>query len=451
MLVLLRLYPKGGLNSFWNILESEKRNLYWEDVKPIYAIQQEGKDYISVTLDVKSIASVDKIYIKNLSTMASVKKTKTIPIMNPLYFPLPEGHLEDLNRYLVFLRVTPEKYDDVYHKIITLDYPKEVNVTYLSLSFGDDDIIVSMLATDRETALKFVKDKIGNIDGVNAYDCSRIVKNIGLISADKVKKHKARFMYSVPAGQLGALQNRDAYEKYLKERSSMTVIVRLFAKKTLGKLWEDIETHLPKLESQDLVPLYASQQEAKSYITVIFEAINFEVLRDVLVKNIPTLVDVRKTRTIPMVDPTYFLIPKTHPKDLDRFLISLRVDPVHYQDIRSKILRYKFPENVFMTYLTKTLGDDDILLSVLTESRESAQDFVKDAFDKMVGVTSYDLSNQLKTKRLASQTRWKQHQNKFLSSYDKEHREEFDGKYDWTEDFYEHAAMTGAFVHEFDR
>ena len=78
MLVLLRLYPKGGLNSFWNVLESEKRNLYWEDVKPIYAIQQEGKDYISVTLDVKNIASVDKIYVKNLSTMASVKKTRTI-------------------------------------------------------------------------------------------------------------------------------------------------------------------------------------------------------------------------------------------------------------------------------------------------------------------------------------------------------------------------------------
>jgi len=448
MLVLIRLYPKGGLKALWTTIESEKRNLYWDDIKPLYIIQVEGKKYLSIVLDVKNLDSVQKVFLKTLAGLISVSRTKTIPIMKPLYFPLPEGHPTDMNRYQVFLRVEPEKYDDVFNSIIELDYPDNVIVTYLAYSFGDDDIIVSFLSTDRETAGEFVGEKMGKIDGVNAHDISRIMKSEYLLPPDKSKAHKSRFLYSVPAGQKGELVNPSAYEKYLNEGAPMTIIVRLFAKKSLDKLWADIENHLPKFESKNLVPLYASQQEAKSYITVIFEAKNFEVLKDVLTTNIPTLVDVKKTRTIPMLEPTYFLLKKEHPKDLDRYLLSLRVEPRMTQTIRSKIIGIDYPSNVFLTYLTFTLGDDDVLLSVLTDNRESVQKFAHNTFDKMDGILSYDISNQLKTRRLTSQTRWKQHQNKFLSSYDKEYKKDYDD-YDWTNDFYEYAALTGAFVHEF--
>ncbi len=448
MLVLVRLFPKGGLKALWTAIESEKRNLYWDDIKPLYIIREEGKKYLSIVLDVKNLNSVQKVFLKTLAGMISVSRTKTIPLMKPLYFPLPEGHPTDLNRYQVFLRVAPEKYDAVYNSIIELDYPDSVIVTYLAYSFGDDDIIVSMLSTDRETARTFAREKVGKIDGVNAYDLRRVMKSEYLLPPDKSATHKSRFLYSVPAGQKGELVNPAAYEKYLNEGAPMTIIVRLFAKKSLDRLWEDIENHLPKFESKNLVPLYASQQEAKSYITVIFEAKNFEVLKDVLTTNLPTLVDVRKTRTIPMLEPTYFLLKKEHPKDLDRYLISLRVDPKATQTIRSRIIGLNFPDNVFLTYLTFTLGDDDVLLSVLTDSSETVQAFTKDTFDQMDGILSYEISNQLKTRRLTSKARWTQHQNKFLSSHDKEYKKDYDD-YDWTNDFYEHAAMTGAFVHEF--
>lgn len=450
MLVLVRLFPKGGLESLWNTIEAEKRNLYWEDVKPLYAIQQEGKDYLSIVLDVNNLESVQKVFLKNLGTMASVRKTKTIPIMGPIYFPLPEGHPEGLVRYQVFLRIDPDKYDAVYNKIKTYEYPEDVNVTYLSYSFGDDDIIVSFLAKDRETAHGFVENHLGKIDGVNAHDTSRVMKSIYLLPPAKSKEHKDRFLYSAPAGKPGERVNKAAYEKYLNEEAGMTVIVRLFAKKSLDKLWEDIENNLPKFKSERLIPLYASQQEAKDYITVIFEASNFEVLKDVTTTNLPTLVDVRKTRTIPMLEPTYFLMPKEHPKDLDRYLISLRVSPASTQSVRSKIIGYPFPKNVYLTYLTFTLGDDDILLSLLADSRDSVLAFVKGAFDNALEVKSWKISNQLKTKRLAPKDVWKKHRDKFLSSYDKEHQIDYDDEFDWTDDFDEYAKMTGAFSHELE-
>ena len=450
MLVLIRLIPKGGLNELCGAIETEKRNLYWEDVKPLYLIRQEGKDYLSVVLDVNNLDSIQKLFLENLGTMMAVKDTKTIPLMSPIYFPLPEGHPEDFNRYQVYLRVEPEKYNEVYNYIMNVSCPEDVMITYFAYSFGDDDIIISMLAKDRETAFEFANNTLGKIDGVMALDTSRVMKSAYLLPPEKSNAHKSRFMFSAPAGKGGHLTNPAAYDEYLNEDSLMTVIVRLFAKKSLDALWNDIETHLPKFESENLKPLYASQQEAKDYITVIFEARNFEVLKDVLTNNLPTLVDVRKTRTIPMLEPTYFLLPKDHPKDLERYLISLTINPLETLSVRSKVSGLKFPENIYLTYLTLSLGDDDLLLSVLADSREAVQNFARTSLGEMKGVESYKISNQLKTKRLTSLTAWKEHQNRFLSSHDKEFKEKYDEDYDWTNDFYEHAALTGAFVREFD-
>ncbi|MBA3044839.1 MAG: hypothetical protein KKH41_02605 [Candidatus Thermoplasmatota archaeon] len=451
MLVLIRLYPKGSLSNMCKLVESEKRNLYWDDVTPLYAIRQEGKEYLSILLDVKNLEAIEKVFVKGLNAMASVRETRTIPIMSPIYFPLPDKHPKDLARYLMYLRVEPGKYDKVYNKIKNdLEASKNAFVVYLSYSFGDDDIIVTVLAEDRETALNFGKDMIGKIDGVLAYDMSKVVERISMIPEAKLKAHTDKFYYTVPAGQKGKMKNPEAYEKYLNERAPMNVIIRLFAKKNLAALWEDIEKHIPKLESKNFTPLYASQQETKDHITLISEAINFEVLRDLLVKDLPKFVDVRKTRTIPMMDPTYYLLPKEHPKDLERFLISLKVNPGEILDIESHITSLDFPKNVFMTYMTFTLGEDDILVSILTDNQKAAQKFAKDSFDKMIGVRSYEVSNQLKTKRLTTLKKWKQHQNRYLSSYDKQFSKDLDGSYDWTNDFDEYATMTGAFPRDLE-
>ena len=452
MLILVRLYPKGGLNSLEKLLESEKRNLYWDDITPLYAIRQEGKKYLSIVLDVRNVDAIQKVFLKNLETMTSVRKSKTIPIMNPVYFPLPEGHDTELSRFLLFLRVEPGHYDSVYTKLLSnMKYPDGIFLNYLSYSFGDDDLILSVLAKDRENALKFAEDTIGQMDGVLAHDISKVVDLMPLLPREKLHINTQRFMYSVPAGRKGAMANPEAYTKYANEKAPLNVIIRLFSKKNLPKLWEEVETNVPKLESKYFSPYYASQQEAKDYITVISEAMNFEVLRDLVVKDVSSQLEVRKTRTIPMMNPTYFLLPRQHPQNLERFLISLRVKPGDIQLIRSRIIAYDFPDNVFMTYLTFTLGDDDILLSILTDSQKSAQAFVKDAFDRMDGIVSYDISNLLKTRRLTDRKKWKNHQSRFLSSYDKQHKNEFDSRFDWTNDFDTYAAMTGAFTHELDR
>lgn len=450
MLVLMRLYPKSGMTSLLSAIESEKRNLYWKDVEPLYAVRLEGKKFVSIVMNVKSIEAVQRVFMSNIKTMAAVKRTDTIPLMSPIYFPLPKGHPEDMDRFLAAVKVAPGSYERIYSKVIGLKNSTDTFITYVSFSFGDDDLIISLLSTDKEKAEKYVSKNIGKMDGVIGTDVSRVVNKLSLLPPEKLKAHKDIFLYTKPVGMKGKRANPSAFAKYEKENSPMTVIVRLFADTTTAKVWEDLEKNIDKFETRGMTPLYASLQEAKSHVSVIFDVKNFEVLKDFVVDNLPTLVNVKKTRTVPLLQPTYFLLPKEHPKTLERYLISLQVDPSMYQTVHSNIVGYDFPGNIFMTYLSYSLGEDDILLSVLTESRKDCQGFAKNAFDRMPGVISCNISNQLKTMRLTSKTKWKQHQGKFLSSYDKQHRKDFDTRYDWTVDFHDYALMTGAFKMELE-
>ena len=450
MLILIRLYPKSGLTSLCNRIESEKRNLYWEDAKPLYAMRQEGKKYLSIVLDVKNIDAVQNIFLKTISTMISVRKTRSIPLMNPVYFPLPKEHPSNMERYLVYLRVSPNKLKQVYTQLLEGKNTNDSYLTYMSYSFGDDDIILSVLSKDRETARQYVEGYVGKLDGVMAFDLSKVVRRMPMLPKDKINKHIETFLFTKPPGMNGERKDPKLFERYASQKANMTVVVRLFAKKKVDDLWKEIEENMPKLENNNLIPLYASQQEKKSYITVTFDAMNFEVLRDFLVNTLPIQVNLRKSRTVPLSEPTYFLMPKEHPEDLHRFLISLRTIPTQYIPIRSKIISSDFPHNLYMTYLSFSLGEDDILLSVLAESRKAVQQFCMEVFDPLPEITSYDISNQLRTKRLATMEQWKKHQGRFLSSYDRQHKKDYDQSYDWTNDFNEYAMMMGAFSRDLE-
>ncbi len=446
MLVLVRLYPKGGLSNFCNVFETEKRNLYWDDVKPLYALRMEGKRYVSILLDVKTFEAVEKVFLKDMMAMTSVSHTRTIPIMSPIYFPLPDGHPENMERFLVSLRIQPDKYKSVRDAIANTRTDGNAFISYVSYSFGDDDLIVSLLAKDRESARAFVDRHIGTLDGVNALDISKVVRRLPMLQENEMKAHKDRFLSTKPAGEGGERLNPEAFEKYANEKDSITVIVRLFGKTELADLWNEIDSDVRNYESSTAIPLYASQPEKKNYISVVFEVSNFENLKNFITRNVQTMKHVEKTRTIPMLEPTYFMMPKQHPANLFRFLVCMRVTPKKFQTVRSKITALNYPDNVYLTYISYTLGDDDILVSLLAESRKAVRNFAKMAFDDMESVHSYDISNQLATRRLASPEQWQKHMNRFLSNFDKHHKKDFDRKFDWTDEFKEDAAMSGAFV-----
>jgi len=226
----------------------------------------------------------------------------------------------------------------------------------------------------------------------------------------------------------------------------MSVIIRLFASSDLQELWESVAKIIPKFENVDFLPLYASQQETSDYVSLVAEIRNFETINELFFQGLPELMNVRQWRTFPLLRPMYFLMPKDVPQNCERYLISLKVNPSRYQEVYTKILRLKLPKNIFLTYLSYSLGKDDILMSILSENRERAENFADKKVYSIAGVLSYNVSNQLRTMRLTSEKKWMGYRNKHLSGFDKEHRDEMDRGFDWTkcEDY--PSDVTGPFV-----
>lgn len=104
----------------------------------------------------------------------------------------------------------------------------------------------------------------------------------------------------------------------------------------------------------------------------------------------------------------------------------------------------EYPDDVFLTYLSYIMGQNDIVISVLATSTRAVQDFARLTLSEIPEVLAYDISSQLRTTRLASKARWQQHRNKFLSYYDKKHWKDYDKAFDWTESFYKYDLMSGA-------
>ncbi len=441
MLLGMRFFAKKGINKLWKAIETDIRNLYSPKVTPLYVIQEAGKEYLSIIFEIKGLEAFQDFLNSNPTIQTTTRKTRSIPLHLPYYFKLPEDHPSDLQRFTIFLRIDPAHYKTVHARIPNMRPPKDIIMTFFSFSFGDDDLILSILARDEEAVRIFVHERIETIEGVLSTSISRVIRSQRLSSKSKLSLHKKTFLY----------EERDMSserEKYERERATMTVIMRLFAEKKLSDLWEAIEKNIRKFESTDFIPLYASQQEAKDYVTVVAEMRNFEGLNELFFQGLPSLINVRKSRTYPLIKPLYFLMPVEHPAKLERYLITIRVEPARYSDVYSKINTLVFPDNVFMTYISYSLGYDDIIMSILAENREAAESFAEKRIEPLRGVISYDVSNQLKTMRLTSRKKWLVHRNRHLSSYDKEYREDYDRRYDWIEDEDYLTGLTGPFIRE---
>jgi len=427
LLIAIRFYAKKGLNNLWNALEKDIWNFYSQRITPLYVVQEAGKEYLAIVFDIKDLNEFENFLMSNPTIRQATRSTRSIPLHQPFYFDLPKGHPEGLQRYNVFLRISPDQYRNVNEKIPTLKFPKGVHLTYSSFSFGDDDIILSFLAEGLGKLRKFITRTIESMKGVRSVSVSRVVRSRLLTSRRNWNKHRKLLLYPVGGKVEGARK------KFERERLTMTVIMRMHAHGELSKLWKSMSENIAKFESEDFIPLYASQQNVNDYITMVAEIRNFETINDLFSSGMPDVIQAEKWRTYPLLKPMYFLVPKDAPEKLERYLISIRVEPAFYQDVYKTLVTLDYPENVFLSYISYSLGSDDILLSLLTRSKDDVELFAEQCIDTVQGITSYNISSQLRTVRLTSKKVWLSHRNKHLSSYHVAHSNELNRKYDWTE------------------
>lgn len=226
----------------------------------------------------------------------------------------------------------------------------------------------------------------------------------------------------------------------------MMLIVRFHPRYETEKLWDCVEARFSNYPMKDITPLYMSQQEDHHFVSTLFEVKNVDSVARFLIDETEDCDEIDYTRTITLLRPAFFSMPKGIRDDMKRFMISVSVDPAHYHSVYKKLVELKRPEGLHFTYVSYSFGEDDILISTVARSWKDIRKFVEERLNKVKGIRSSHVSLICRSKRLTSRERWIEHQKEYSVERVLGRKEEGTYDYDWT--FIDHCALHGAMPDE---
>jgi uncharacterized UPF0160 family protein len=223
MMIIVRIFPKNELGHTWERVLKNPERISSEQCTALYASLQEEKDFMSVMYDVKDIDSFGDVLVKQIPSAANSERTRTITLLKPVFFPAPKDRPKQLERFQVALRVASDELENVFNHTVHLDYPEDLFPTYAAYSFGEDDILVSMLSVSRERITKYVKENIESQKGVLGVDIARINMSKRLAPEEMWRGYRrSRYLY----------KTWDTYEEY--DFTELAFLEGAFVKGELG-------------------------------------------------------------------------------------------------------------------------------------------------------------------------------------------------------------------------
>jgi hypothetical protein len=204
------------------------------------------------------------------------------------------------------------------------------------------------------------------------------------------------------------------------------IIVRIFPRGELEESWNRILNNLEAISNSYCTPLYLSQREEENFMSLIYDVKDVDFFSDVLAKRIPSLLQVEKTRTVTLLKPAFFPVPKDRPANLERYQVAVRARPEELESIFNYILHLNYPVDAFPTYAAYSFGEDDILTSMLSTSRDRLNQFLKENLEPLQGVVSADVGLINRSKRVASAMMWKEYRESRLVFRPTAEQEEYD-------------------------
>ncbi len=227
----------------------------------------------------------------------------------------------------------------------------------------------------------------------------------------------------------------------------MMLFVRLYPRYDVDKVWSYTEKRLSKYRGNSVVPLFMSQHDYQNFVSVILDVYDGEALIDFLAEEIAPCDEIAYTRTITLIKPAFYLVPEKVTSQVYRWRVAIRVDPALYREVYDKLLRLEPPKKVHYAYITYSFGEDDILISLISDKKEAIRKFVSEKIEKIKGVLGVNILLTHRTKRLANENTWRAFERKFAASrFISSAKTAGEDGFDWT--FMEHCAIHGALPDE---
>ena len=194
----------------------------------------------------------------------------------------------------------------------------------------------------------------------------------------------------------------------------MLMVLKLYPKGDQNKVWDYIIKNFDGSWSETVKPIQITQHIGDNILGILFNVENLDDMVEFLTNQIGEYHEIIDTNTLIFMKPVFLPLPKDRTKRLRRFTIPLRVHPKNYDHVYNKLIDYQYPTNIFPIYITYTLGDSDILISMVAESIEPLHDFVSHQISPMDGVDSYAITEFGRSQRLVSKEDWRTLQRALL-------------------------------------
>ena len=192
------------------------------------------------------------------------------------------------------------------------------------------------------------------------------------------------------------------------------MVLKLYPKGNQDKVWDYVMNNLDQAVSKSVSPIQMTEHVGDNVIGILFNVENLDDMVKFLTYQIGECEEIIDTKTLIFMKPVFLPLPKDRSTRLRRFTIPLQVHPKYYDDVYLELIDYKYPADIFPIYITYTLGDCDILISMVAKDIETIHSFISHNISPLSGVDSYIITEFGRSKRLIPKEQWRTLQRSML-------------------------------------
>jgi hypothetical protein len=202
MISIIVIQAQENPERLWNnILENKDKlqNAIGNKGRLLYLSKRRNYSEADLSVHVAEPNILGKFIAHELAKIEEVTSLWMVNMLQPDFFPLPKD-TKQMKRYIITLKIFPNRLNEVYEKISTQKYPGWIKLVYKAYTFHllNDCLQFSVLSENDDAELrKFVNDIIDKTPGVLKSTVFEIEKTHPFIAYEEWQAYASQHTFSL--------------------------------------------------------------------------------------------------------------------------------------------------------------------------------------------------------------------------------------------------------------
>jgi hypothetical protein len=194
LLALVRLFAKRDPDEIWDFVLGNYKGIAGYGAVPLFMSQQRRRKFVTVMFDIKTLDDMQSFIVDQTAKCPEISDTRTIPLMKPVFLPIPKERPEGIERYSVTVKVHPSGYRDVYESIIGKTHDPNLFAWYVAYALGEYDVVCSVFAKGKKETDRFSRT-LRKLKGVSNVTALPLKRTRMITSEDEWNRLRVRLLY----------------------------------------------------------------------------------------------------------------------------------------------------------------------------------------------------------------------------------------------------------------